>query len=138
MEKRGYTIIGSNQFSLLSRPPVLGLKKDEMNELKYEVVPYAYQKQIIKNVNCEGSGDQLELNIKLLNLEDKYHETLNIDGCYEYETTGSLDGSPDGYRRILAGTYIYDYEVVRQSGISYGSDTITLNDGEMSTIEVLY
>lgn len=124
-------------YSIISRPPVQGLNKDEVNELRYEIVPYAYMKQIIKNVNCEGTGDQIELNIKLFNLESKYNETLTIDGCYEYETTGSLDGSPDGYRRVYMGTYIYDYEVTRQSGTTYGSDTITLNDGEMGTIEVL-
>jgi hypothetical protein len=35
------------------------IKINQYNELKYEVVYYAYLKQITKNINCEGITDTL-------------------------------------------------------------------------------
>jgi len=134
--------LGQNgvDYSVIKRPAMsrYTVAKDEVNELRYEIVPYAYLKQIIKNVNCEGSEDILNMHMFLLNVDSGINQEYVREGCYEYETTVSLDGSPEGYRRVFSGTYIYDYEVVRQSGVTYGRDSITLNAGEFGTIEVLY
>ena len=134
--------LGTNgvDYSVIKRPEMsrYTVAKDEVNDLRYEIVPYAYLKQIIKNNNCEGENDKLKMHMYLSNIDEGIDQEYIRDGCFEYETTGSLDESPDGYRRVFMGTYIYDYEVVRQSGTMYGTDSVTLNEGELGTIEVLY
>jgi hypothetical protein len=130
--------VGGIDYSIIRRPYAGGRPLDELNELRYEIVPYAYLKQIIKNNNCEGSEDVLNMHMYLKNFDGGINQEYTRNGCYEFETTGSLDGSPDGYRRVYMGTYVYDYEVVRSGGTTYGTDSITLSTGELGTIEVLY
>ena len=116
------------------------IEKDQYNEARYEITYYAYLRDEIKNVNCQGATDSLFLHRKYLNLQfgsKVYDGKVVHPGCYEYYTT-SIDGAPTGYRVVFMGTHIYNYEVHRGGVVSFGSDTVKLGKGEYGTIKAYY
>src|SRR5690554_3223102 len=126
----------------LIRPKVssYAIIKNVYNEMRYEITFYAYLRDEIKNINCEGIGDTLFFHRKYLELNKgtKVYDNRTVHaGCYEYETV-SIDGNPVGHRKVFMGTHIYNYEVHRLSGVTFGSDTIYLNKGELGTLQAFY
>ncbi len=126
----------------LARPAINWdpITKDQYNEARYEIVFYAYLKEHIKNVNCEGSLDSLYYHgwyKEISNGTKSYNNVINKTGCYEYQT-GNTSGNPPGYRTVFMGTHIYEYKVVRPSGVTYKKDSIYLEKGEFGEINALY
>ncbi|MCO5269902.1 MAG: hypothetical protein M9897_13520 [Brumimicrobium sp.] len=129
-------------FAYLKRPYMSSyfIKKDQYNEARYEITYFAYLRDEIKNVNCQGATDSLFLHRKYLELQygsKVYDGKVVHPGCYEYYTT-SIDGAPTGYRVVFMGTHIYNYEVHRGGVVSFGSDTVKLGKGEYGTIKAYY
>lgn len=50
----------------------------------------------------------------------------------------AVGGAPIGYVPVFMGKNRYTYEVHRPSGITYGKDSIYLEQGEIGTIEINY
>ncbi len=121
-------------------PGALTIKKDQYNEMRYEITYFAYLREKYINSNCEGSTDTLFLDfypsIEYGSLSNIRH--IEWAGCGLLETEGGIDESPDGYFRVFTGKNKYEWEVHRPSGITYGSDSIYLEKGEMGTIEIDY
>jgi hypothetical protein len=109
------------------------IKINQYNELKYEVVYYAYLKQNYKNTNCEGTTDTLI-----------YHawtpQFPGGGGAYDFIATRTgcvniIDNSP---ARVYMGWHKKEWECRRPSGITHGVDSIWLDQGQLGTMELLY
>jgi len=131
--------VQGKDYSILVRPEVSSytVKKDEYNEMRYEIIFYTFLKEKIKNINCEGVNDTLIMH-KWTNLPYGIvvvDQTYERTGCYEHETPQSVH---NGFLKTYMGTWYYEYEVRRASGITYGLDSIKIEKGTYNTIEILY
>ena len=130
-------------WSYLARPAINWnpINKDQYNEALYEIVYYAYLKQIIKNINCEGATDTLIYHAwtpQFPGGPGAYDYISYFSGCYNYETSGSFDGNPEGYTRHYMGWHKVEWEARKPSGITQGVDSIWIDKGQTGTMEVLY
>ncbi len=126
------------EFFIRPIPGAYTIKKNQYNEMRYEITYYAYLREKIKNVNCEGASDTLKWEGKYIELNygsKAYDNHTTVTGCYEYETT-SIDGNPEGYMKVFMGTHVYNYEVVRPSGVDFGADTLHLGKGEFGRLQL--
>ncbi len=120
-------------------PGALTIKKDQYNEMRYEITYFAYLNYKYKNINCEGSTDTLVYHSWYVNLPSGY-------GCcsedFEDTRTGCLDlfltPPDDGYGNVYMGWHKVKWEVRRPSGVTYGSDSVHLDKGETGTLEIIY
>src|SRR5690554_5334255 len=78
--------VQGNDYSILVRPEVSSytVKKDEYNEMRYEITFYSYLKSIYKNINCEGQTDTLVYHKQSLSVKQgggTYNYTATRTGC---------------------------------------------------------
>jgi hypothetical protein len=130
-------------WTYISRPNPFNrpIKVNQYNEALYEVVYYAYLKEIYKNVNCEGIYDTLFVNYKsALENSGEYVRDIVWTGCNTLTTSDNTGNpyAPQGYYAVPMGKKIYNYEIHRPSGITYGKDSIYLDAGELKTFELNY
>ncbi len=122
-------------FSYLARPAINWdpIIKDQYNEARYEITFYAHYYLKIKNLHCEGSTDTLV-----------YHawtpDFPGGGGAYDYTTTrpGCVNFQFEDPARVYMGWQKVEWEARKSSGITYGKDSIYLEQGEIGTIEINY
>jgi hypothetical protein len=130
-------------WSYLARPEVSSyvMKKDQYNEALYEVIYYAYLKEITKNTNCEGATDTLIYHAwtpQFPGGPGAYNYTKKGLGCYNFESMSIVDNNPPGYARVYMGWQKIEWVCRRPSGITHGVDSIWLDQGQTGTMELLY
>ncbi len=129
-------------FSYLARPVVssYAIKKDQYNEARYEITFYAYLREVFKNTHCEGIEDTIYIHYEpsLVTGTAGVIRDFKLGGCEEHSTGGGWGGAPQGYVPVFMGKNKYTYEVHRSSGITYGKDSIYLEQQEMGIIEINY
>jgi len=135
--------VQGKDYSILVRPEVSSytVKKDEYNEMRYEITYYAYLKLKIKNIVCEGLEDTLVYHAWTPDFKGgggAYDYITTLSGCVDYETTGSVDNHPAGYAHVYMGWHKIEWEARKPSGITYGIDSVYIDKGGFGTTEVLY
>ena len=130
--------LGTNgvDYSIIRRPSALGLDKDEVNDLRYEIVPYVNIVSHIKNINCQGENDIMKFRQKAL---------LTGSGMWSQWTpehalfVGCVNNLSD-LVSVKSDLYVSEIEVTRQNGeIEYFLDTSFIK-GEyaIDTVRVYY
>ncbi len=116
------------------------ITKDQYNEARYEIVFYAYLREVFKNTHCEGGGDTIYVHYEpsLVTGTAGVIRNFKYGGCSEHSTGGGWGGAPIGYVPVFMGKNRYTYDIHRLSGITYGKDSIYLEQGEIGTIEINY
>lgn len=128
-----------------ARPEVssYAMKKDEYNEALFEVTYYAYLKSIVKNINCMDDTDTLLLRqfnkdfILPIN-RGGYDYSYTFTGCYDHETNGGVDGSPEGYFRTYMGWHNAEWTAIKEGVVTHGKDSVFLEAGSLGTLPVYY
>ena len=123
-------------YSIISRPPVQGLNKDEVNELRYEIVPYHNNITHIKNNNCQGSGDLMKFRQKnLFTGSGGWSIWTPEHAIYE----GCINDYSDVRSRPL-DHIVTEIEVTRQDGSveNYIDTSFAEGENNVDTIKVYY
>jgi hypothetical protein len=102
-------------------------------------VPFGYIKPKIDNNNCFDSNDELKIIRSHAYIPNFYGFDYSIySGCFHYEFTGSIDGSPEGYVFTPMGWH-YATGSVTKNGINIPyKDSIYISAGGFHTWNIEY
>ncbi len=98
--------------------------------IDWTLVPAAYIKKHIKNVNCFDSNDKIEL----FTCDDFGEIPCNNP----YILTGCVDQMSSDYLKTISGTIRYHWIVTKNNVVTHHYDTITLAPYEQRYYEILY
>ncbi len=104
-------------------------KNNSNYDVTFEMVPCAYLKWDINNINCQGNTDTLRFR-KSTNYGQGDAWSTKRSGCYQYL-------SPE-YFTVPMGTTIVEWEVTRNGSTNTYSDTIYLNELQEYTYPIYY
>lgn len=133
--------INGIDYSVIKQPSPSdeNVKKDEENEVRYEIVPYAEFVYHIKNVDYQNSNDKMRYRSNRLytrpndgfsnwspspTLTSGYYE-----GCYE-NTSNAVTNQSD--------SILYEIEVTRNGNIETLYKTFFVGSGQLDTIKLYY
>jgi hypothetical protein len=124
------------EYATLKQPSPGEFNKNELNELRYEIVPYVEYVRHTKNNYCQGNDDSMKLREKRLfsgsgNWSIWTPDHLVVTGCVDF--ISSVNKMPMDY-------IVTEIEVTRQDGsIEHFIDTSYINSsGSVDTIKVYY
>lgn len=94
------------------------------------------------NINCEGTSDEFRFRYYYSDDPDVYIYTgfgyltgwnpqVNISGCKDYSTVNIYHSRP-------AGSYTLEWQVIRPSGTTNGSDNFTVTENDTTTYVLEY
>ncbi len=109
-------------------------------KMEYHAVPYGEIRMHVKNINCQGGGDSLNIFfdgsevINLNNIQDANNKIGNIlyapiTGCWDVV---------DGGIKVQTGKRFYHWTVKRGNNIQTFYDTIDVIPNSMVTLNVFY
>lgn len=107
--------------------------------INWPLIPKGYVKGKIDNVNCFDSNDELKILRSYAHIPNLYgFENSIYSGCFHYEFTGSIDGSPQGYAYCPMGWH-YATGTVTKNGITTPfKDSIYITAGGYHTWHLEY
>lgn len=133
--------VGGIDYKVIKQPSpsVENVKKDEENEVRYEIVPYAKFYRYVKNVNCQGTDDKMRYRSKSIYTSSSGEFTswspnsdLNsgyFEGCYEY--ISPLRTNP-------SDSVIYEVEVTRNGITEVMIQKFYRNPNSVDTLKIFY
>jgi hypothetical protein len=133
--------VGGIDYSIIRRPSVVGMDKNEVNELRYEIVPYTDYVQHTKNIDCQGPNDKMRLRRKFLytgkgennfsawipNLQSNGIEYL--EGCYD---------NMSSVMNIPSDSILYEIEVIKNGSTETFYQTFFVGSGQVDTVKIYY
>ena len=115
------------------------VKKDEVNEVRYEIVPYAKFYREVKNVNCQGTDDKMRYRSKSIYTSSSAEFTSwspnpdltsgYFEGCYEY--ISPLRTNP-------SDSVVYEIEVTRNGTTEVTTQKFYRNPNSVDTLKIFY
>ena len=126
-------------YSIIRRPSVVGMDKNEVNELRYEIVPYANFVLHIKNLNCQGSGDKMRYRSNRL-------YTRPNDGFSNWSpsptlTSGYYEGCFENISSEVSNpsdSIMYEIEVTKNGSTETFYQTFFVGSGQVDTVKIYY
>ena len=123
------------EYAMLKQPSPGEFNKNELNELRYEIVPYIEAVHHIKNLNCQGEGDIMRWRYKsIVTLSQNWTNWISnttTTGCVDYMT---------GVNSMPMDKRVMEIEVTRQDlSIEHYVDTFILGiPGVVDTVRIYY
>ena len=141
LEEAGLTSLGTLGFdyAIVRRPYAGSRPLDELNELRYEIVPYAKYIVHIKNVDCQNSNDKMRYRSNNLYTQPNNgfsnwspNPNLNsgfFEGCFEF--VSPLRTNP-------SDTVIYELEVTKGGNIELMTIKFFRDPSKIDTLKLYY
>lgn len=128
--------VGGIDYAIIRRPYAGGRQIDELNDFRYEIVPYRNRITHIKNNNCQGPGD-------IMRFRSKYIFTGSGNWSIWTPEHALYKGCIDNYTDIVSRPLDYivtEIEVTRQNGtVEHFLDTSYIRGENMvDTIKIYY
>lgn len=141
LEKANLAPLGTQGFDyfIIRRPYAGGRPLDELNELRYEIVPYANFVLHIKNLNCQGSDDKMRYRSNRL-------YTRPNDGFSNWSPSPTLTSGyyEDCYENISSeisnpsDSIMYEIEVTKNGNTETIFKTFFVGSGQVDTVKIYY
>ena len=107
------------------------LETNEVNQIiDYKLVPSAFIKKKIKNINCFDENDKIEIYAS-----DDFGE---IPSNIPYTLIGCVDQTSATFGKTISGKIYYHWIVTKNNLTTHHYDTITLMPNEERYYEILY
>jgi hypothetical protein len=113
-------------------PSVDNVKKDEENIIRYEIVPYGEYVTHIKNINCQGTNDQMRLRrrYKVTGFSADFDDwTPYNEGCFE---------NIYGVYKRRSDSVFFEIEVIRGSSTEIIQKEFFIGPNEIDTLKLYY
>ena len=146
VEVANLSLLGTHglDYAIIKRPAMsrYTVDKDEINDLRYEIVPYGEYVQHTKNIDCQGSEDKMRLRRKFLYSGKGENDFSNwfpniglngfshIEGCYE-----NLSNNPI---KIPSDSILFEIEVTRNGNVERFYKTFFVGSGYVDTVKIYY
>lgn len=104
-----------------------------------QLIPFGFLKGIINNENCFDTNDLLSVQ-RFYDFNQNFYGTefSNYLGCYHYEFSGSIDGSPQGYIYAPMGWHYLKGTVTKNNITTQIHDSIYIEEGGYHTWSIDY
>jgi hypothetical protein len=134
LEEANLAPLGTQGFdySIVRRPSVGGMDKNEVNELRYEIVPYGEYVTHIKNINCQGSGDKMRhrRRYKVTGFSNDFDEwTPYNEGCFD---------EVFGVNLRRSDSVFFEIEVIRNNSTSIITKEFFIGPDKIDTLKIYY
>ncbi len=99
-------------------------------EFEFPLIPLGYLRPNIKNINCQNNNDELLIHrIYLFDSRVYGTESSTYGGCYNFEFSGSIDGSPNGFIYAPMGWHKAIGTVTKNNITTPYADSIYVTEG---------
>lgn len=123
-----YIALNSQQYNL----------SQENKTIDFPLVPIGYLKQKVENVSCFDENDLLSI-VKSHEIhKNDYGNEIIWEGCVDWEYSGSLDGSPQGYVFVMMGWHYAKGFVIKNGVQTEIKDSIYVGEQEFVTWHIKY
>ena len=127
------------EYATLKQPSPGEFNKNELNELRYEIVPYAQYFVHTKNIDCQGEGDKMRLRRRYI-----YTYTPSNFGNWSPNpniSSGFYEGCHENFNGPITGvsdSVIYEIEVTKNGITQTFLEKFYIGPEQVDTIKIYY